>query len=104
RSKHTMKFFYGGKVDRPRFAGAMAEDEVMLTNNYWWLSIARGPLTCRTVSQPPSRDWIVIAQGERKVSTNSHGFKVYEYVNNIPVSYLSLSMGGFKYAERSVGG
>ncbi len=104
RTKHTLKIFYGGKVDRPRFAGAMAEDEVMLTNDYWWPSIARGPLTCRTVTQPPSRDWIVIAQGERKVSTNSYGFKTYEYVNSVPVSYLSLSMGPFKYAERSVGG
>lgn len=103
RKKHTLRITYSGKVDRPRFAGAMTGDEAMLTNDYWWPSIARGPLTCRTVTRVPP-GWTVIAQGERMSVKDDGGFKVYEYVNNLPVSYLSLSAGDFKYAERKVGG
>lgn len=95
---------YSGVVNRPRFAGAITDREVMLTNDYWWPSIGRlpSPLTTRT---RVASDWVVVGQGNMVTSVDDGaGMKTVTYRNDIPVSYMSLSAGDFRVSEETVDG
>jgi hypothetical protein len=95
---------YSGIVNRPRFAGAIVDGEVMLTNDYWWPSIGRLPATLTTQSRVPS-DWVVVGQGDLVASVDDGaGMKTVTYRNDVPVSYFSYSAGDFKSSERTVDG
>jgi hypothetical protein len=93
---------YSGVVDLPSFAGAIVSDEAMLTNDYWWPSIARGPATATTTAKIPA-DWMLVTHG-RKVSDDVQGAsRTTKYQMDVPISYLSLSAGKFKHVEKRVG-
>lgn len=94
---------YSGVVNRPRFAGAIVDEEVMLTNDYWWPHIGRLPLALSTTTHVP-KDWVVIGQGDKIYEQVNGDLKSVAYVNKVPVSYMSLSAGKFLERERTVNG
>lgn len=100
-SQFTYQLVYQGIVNRPRFAGAIVDDEVMLTNDYWWPHIARLPMKLTTTTHVP-KGWTVVAQGE-KFADRMGDERVVTFENNLPVSYMSLSAGKFGYREKKVG-
>lgn len=93
---------YRGIVNRPQFAGAITDREVMLTNDLWWPSIGRMPYRFTTRTQVPAT-WDVVAQGERTGDEVKGGTRTVSYRMDLPVSYLSLSAGEFRTARRKVG-
>lgn len=99
----TYQIVYSGVVNRPRFAGAIVDEEVMLTNDYWWPHIGRLPMKLTTTTHVP-KGWTVVAQGEKFADRNVGDERVVTFVNDLPVSYMSLSAGNFRYKEREVGG
>jgi hypothetical protein len=94
---------YSGTVNRPRFAGAIVDEEVMLTNDYWWPHIARLPVALSTTTHV-AKDWVVIAQGDKLSETVTGDMKAVRYENKVPVSYMSLSAGKFTERDRVVNG
>lgn len=103
QSKFRYQIQYSGVVNRPQFAGATTQDEMMLTNDYWWPSIGRNPLTYSLTASIPE-NWEVVAQGERVSSSKQDGLKSEKFVMNVPISYLSLSFGDYKVARKEVNG
>lgn len=97
------KMDYSGVVNRPRFAGAIVDEEVMLTNDYWWPHIGRLPLALSSTTHV-AKDWVVIAQGDRLSEKVVGDEKVVRYENKVPVSYMSLSAGKFLERSREVDG
>lgn len=94
---------YQGTVDLPQYAGAITEQEVMLTNDYWWPMIARLPITFTTESTVPA-NWTVVAQGEPVSSVTKGDKKIVKYDMKLPVSYLSYSAGPFETSSKIVNG
>ena len=58
-SSSVIRMSYSGVVDKPLFAGAIRSDEVMLTNDYWWPMIARGPAKLDVTAHVP-KEWTVV--------------------------------------------
>jgi hypothetical protein len=101
RRSFEYTFTYSGEVNLPGYAGAIVDDEVMLTNDYWWPHIARQPIRVKTTSTVPM-DWTVVSQGNRVSREIIDDQLVVKYENLIPVSYLSYSAGKFRVAERKL--
>lgn len=93
---------YSGIVNQPRFAGSIVADEVMLTNDYWWPSIARGPATASTTATIPA-DWILVTNGKKTSDTVNGQARTTTFQMDVPVSYLSLSAGKFQHEQKKVG-
>ncbi len=102
-NRFVYTFSYSGIVNRPRFAGATTAHEMMLTNDYWWPSIGRLPITYRLKATVPET-WEVVAQGNLTKSLSENGLKTQHFEMDLPISYLSLSMGDYKKVERTVNG
>jgi hypothetical protein len=98
----TIKMTYSGVVDQPTFAGAIVSDEVMLTNDYWWPSIARGPATVTTTATIP-QEWTLVTHGKKVGDVPNGTTRTTRYQMDVPISYLSLSAGKFKHVERKIG-
>lgn len=96
-------FKYSGVVSLKGYAGDMSDKEMMLTEDYWYPTIARGAATHKlTITTPKS--WTVVAQGEqvdRKVSGPNQTVK---FQMDLPCSYLSLAAGEYKTVSRTVEG
>ena len=99
----VVKLSYKGTVDQPRFAGAITDDEVMLSNDYWWPMVARGPASVTTTTHVPA-DWTVVANGDKTSEKTEGSEKTVTYDCEVPISYLSLSAGKFQHASRDVDG
>lgn len=99
----TVVLTYSGVVDQPTFAGAIVSDEVMLTNDYWWPSIARGPATVTTTATMPA-DWTLVTHGKKTSDTVQGGSRKTTFRMDVPISYLSLSAGKFDHVEKEVAG
>ncbi|MFM9873114.1 MAG: M1 family metallopeptidase [Fimbriimonadaceae bacterium] len=97
------RLHYSGVVNRPRFSGAIVDDEVMLTNDYWWPHIGRLPLALSSTTHV-AKDWVVIAQGDKIFEKINGDEKAVRYENKVPVSYMSLSAGKFREKDRVVNG
>lgn len=93
---------YEGIVDTPGFSGAITDNEAMLTNDYWYLSTARQPLTFTTEIHTPT-NWDAVTNGERTGEKVSGNEKVTTYRMDVPIVYLSLSAGIFGKAEGTTG-
>lgn len=78
---------YGGKVDLPQYAGSIAENEIQLSNDYWYPMIARYPAPYTLQASIPA-GWTLIGQGER-TGPNS-------FLMDLPVVYYSLSAAPYK--------
>lgn len=99
----TFTVAYDAVVDQRGFAGAIREDEALLTNDYFWLHTGRLPLTHTTTAHVPL-DWEVMAMGE-PVSTKSNSLlKTVKTRMDVAVSYLSFSAGKYKVAKKVVDG
>lgn len=94
---------YEGVVNAPGFSGAVNDGEAMLTNDYWWPSTARLPVTF-TVKARVRSDWDVITSGERTGLRVEGSDKVISYRMDMPIVYLSLSAGPFTFAEKKTNG
>ncbi|MDI9641200.1 hypothetical protein QM565_36550 [Geitlerinema splendidum] len=99
----TLTLTYSGVVDRPRFSGAITEDEVMMTNDLWCPAIARLPATLNTRTHVPP-GWIVVGQGVQANLSKGDSAWVYDWELDMPVSYYSLSAGPFKHVSRVIEG
>lgn len=99
----SYRLLYEGIVDKPRFAGAITKDEVMLTNDYWWPAIGRLPCSFTTTTSVP-KGWIVVGQGDQVGKSTNGPVDVYKYDMKVPVCFLSLSAGKFNYESRMVNG
>lgn len=97
-----VKMTYTGVVDLPRFAGAIVRDEVMLTNDYWWPMVARGPATVTTTAHVP-QDWTVVTHGKKTLDRLSGGERTVTFQMDVPISYLSFSAGKFRHVAKKVG-
>ncbi len=93
---------YSGVVDQATFAGAIVADEVMLTNDYWWPSIARDPASVTTTATI-SADWMLVTHGKKVSDTVQGASRTTKYQMDVPISYLSLSAGKFRHVEKKVG-
>ena len=102
KASWTYTLAYSGVVDRPRFAGVIRDNEVLLTNDYWWPSIGRLPVSFTTKSTVPAA-WTVVAQGELVSEVLARPNKEVTFRMDLPVSYLSYSAGPFAHAEKKVG-
>ena len=96
-------FHYAGSVNLRRFAGDMSDNEIMLTEDYWYPSIARGPAT-HTVAITTPRTWTVVAQGEKVSEESGADAKTTKFQMDVPCSYLSLAAGDYKTVSKSVEG
>ncbi len=97
--KFKLKIEYDGTVSLPGYGGVITKDEAMLTNSYWWPSIARQPITSRvTIHCPPN--WSGIANGDLTADIKEGDGRLVTYQNDVPISYLSLSCGPFKKVQR----
>ncbi|MCH7903943.1 MAG: hypothetical protein IH944_05170 [Armatimonadetes bacterium] len=95
-------FSYEGTVNLPRFAGAITKDEVMLTNDYWWPMIARGPATA-TISARGPPDWAFISHGEKVRDEVYARERHVTFEMHIPISYFSFSAGKFSHVSKKQG-
>ncbi len=102
-SQATVKLAYDAVVDQRGFAGAIRDDEVMLSEDYWWPHTGRQPVSQTTTAHVP-KDWVVIAQGEPASETVQGDEKTVVTRMDVPVSYLSFSAGKLKVAKRKVDG
>lgn len=94
-TEFTYTFTYSGVVDKRGWAGAIANDEVMLTNDYWWPSIARQPFPFTVAAHVP-QGWTVVTHGVKtREETTSDGLKKVDYRMDLPISYLSFSAAPF---------
>jgi hypothetical protein len=93
---------YEGVVDNPGFAGAITDNEVMLTNDYFWPSTARSPVTFNALVRTP-KSWEVVTNGERVGVEEEGDEKITHYRMSVPIVYLSLSAGLFGKAEAKHG-
>ncbi|MCH8979689.1 MAG: hypothetical protein IH945_10680, partial [Armatimonadetes bacterium] len=98
----VVKMTYTGVVNLPRFAGAIVRDEVMLTNDYWWPMVARGPATVTTTAHVP-QDWTVVTHGKKTKDQTTSGERTVTFRMDVPISYLSFSAGKFRHVEKKVG-
>ncbi|MBX3110754.1 MAG: hypothetical protein KF857_01990 [Fimbriimonadaceae bacterium] len=94
---------YDAVVDQLGFAGAIRDDEALLTNDYFWLHTGRLPLTHTTTAHVPA-DWEVMAMGEPVSSKTVGGEKTVVTKMDLAVSYLSFSAGKYKVARKKVNG
>lgn len=101
--KFSYQLTYEGTVDKPRFAGAITKDEVMMTNDYWWPAIGRLPCSFTTTTTVP-KGWLVVGQGDQILQNVAGSQDVYKYDMKVPVSFLSLSAGDFRHESRTVNG
>ena len=101
-AESTVKMEYSGVVDQPQFAGAIVDDEVMLTNDYWWPNVARGPATVTTTAHVPA-DWLVVTHGNKLQDAVEGGGRTVKYQMDVPICYLSFSAGKFLHEEKKVG-
>lgn len=99
----TVKIDYEGVVNTPGFAGAVNSGEAMLTNDYWWPSTGRLPVTFTVQARTPE-SWEVITSGERTGVELLDQVKVTRYRMDVPIVYLSLSAGPFNKAEKKTNG
>lgn len=98
RGQFKYRLTYSGTVDRPRYGGAITDNEVMMTNDMWWPSIARLPVPFTTKTRVPT-GMTVVAQGDLVSKTSEGNQDVWTYDMKVPVCYLSLSAGNFRSAE-----
>jgi hypothetical protein len=98
----SVKLRYSGVVDMPQFAGSISASEVMLTNDYWWPMVARGPATVNTTAHVPA-DWTVVTHGKKTTDVVSRAERTVRYEMSVPISYLSLSAAAFQHEQKKVG-
>ena len=99
----SLNLSYSGIVNLPSFAGAITNDEVMLTNDYWWPIHSRKPIAFDCNVTVPS-DWTAVTNGNL-VETKSVGNQmVFSYKCDVPICYLSLSAAKFEVASKVVKG
>lgn len=98
----VLKMTYEGVVDNPRFAGAITNDEVMLTNDYWWPMIARQPAKLDVTAHVP-QDWTVVTHGNKTYDTVEGPERTVKYKMEVPISYLSFSAGKFGHVSKQTG-
>ncbi|MCH8979298.1 MAG: hypothetical protein IH945_08665, partial [Armatimonadetes bacterium] len=98
----VVKMTYAGVVNLPRFAGAIVRDEVMLSNDYWWPMVARGPATVTTTAHVP-QDWTVVTHGNKTKDEMNGNERTVTYQMDVPISYLSFSAGKFRHVAKKVG-
>jgi len=98
----SVKLRYSGVVDMPQFAGSISANEVMLTNDYWWPMVARGPATVNTTAHVPAA-WTVVTHGKKASDVVSGAERTVRYEMNVPISYLSLSAAAFQHEQKKVG-
>ena len=101
--KFKLSIQYVGKPNLPQFAGSISDQEILLTNDYWYPIIARMPSTYDARILAP-KGWVAIANGERTGKSLLATADSYSYKNDMPLVYFSLSVGPFKEYEESIGG
>lgn len=101
--KSMVGITYSAKVYLPRYAGVITKDAAMLTTDYWYPMIARGPAPYR-LTAVVQKDWTAVGQGTL-VSKKSDGTNnIWTYDMPLPVSYYSFSAGPYQTASKKVDG
>lgn len=94
---------YTGKVNMPGYSAAIVDDEVMLTNDFWWFHTGREPASYSLTVRAP-KDFLTVAQGNLISETTENDQRISKFDMPIPVSYYSFSSGKFKRVAKVVNG
>lgn len=94
---------YVGTVDKAGYAGAITPREAMLTNDYWYPMIARGPASYHANIHVPI-GWTGVAQGEPEGKKDWPDETVWSYRMDLPVVYFSLCAGPYKPYTTTIDG
>ncbi len=86
---------YEGIVDLPRYAGSISPNEIMLTNDYWYPMIARGPCPYDLTVHGP-KGWTAVGQGEFVSAKDTSTEHVARFRMELPVTFWSFSMAPYK--------
>jgi hypothetical protein len=86
---------YEGLVDLPGYAGSISPNEIMLTNDYWYPMIARGPCAYELKVHGP-KGWTAVGQGEFVSATDAATEHVSSFRMDVPVTFWSFSMAPYK--------
>jgi hypothetical protein len=87
---------YSAVVDAPGYAGSITDNEVQLTNDYWYPMIARMAVPYSIEATVPAA-WTVVAQGEEAKPSEAAGDqRVHRYRMDMPAVYYSFSAGIYR--------
>lgn len=93
---------YKGTVNLPKYAGSILDDNVTLTNDYWYPLVNRLPATYEITVHHPS-DWEVVAQGNYSDAKPDKGLVATTYRMDLPAVYWSLTVGKVKHHQEKIG-
>jgi hypothetical protein len=93
---------YAGVVDLYQYAGSVSSSEIILAQDYWYPTIARGAAPYSLIAHTPP-GWAVIGQGARVSQRSSAKEVVTSFRMDLPTVYYSFSSGPFKHASDRIG-
>jgi hypothetical protein len=93
---------YSGIVDRPQYAGSISSSEILLAQDYWYVTVGREAAPYNLTSYTPA-GWDVIGQGILAYQTIESGETKSVFHMDLPVVYYSFSSAKFAKAEDTIG-